>query len=930
MKLPPALLPIFLLSTLSAHAELAPALAAKLPPPAGRAVDFAKEIKPLFEAACIKCHAKGKDKGGLSIETREAFFKGGDTGAAAVAGKSAESLIVEAVSGLDPDTAMPKKGTKWTAEQVGLLRAWIDQGAAWPAGITFAKPVPENLHPREVALAARPSVHPIDDLLSRYFADKGVAFPNAVDDRTFARRVWLDVIGLLPTPEQLDAFLADTAADKRAKLVATLLADRSNYADHWLTFWNDLLRNDYKGTGFIDGGRKQITGWLHRALAENKPYDRFVAELVNPTLESEGFTRGIIWRGNVNAAMLPPMQAAQNVSQVFLGINLKCASCHDSFVNDWSLADAYGLAAVFADETLELIHCDKPTGKKAASRFLYPEIGALDAKAAKPERLKRLAEIITSPKDGRLARTIVNRLWARLLGRGLVEPLDDMEKPAWNRDLLDWLAEDLVAHGYDLKHTIGTICTSRAYQLPTVAGPREKEEFVFRGPLTRRLTAEQFSDALSALSGEWARLPSSLEFDFGASGIVGGLATPKWVWTGEPVELGPQRDALSAARALLDTAMKALTEAQARATAAFAQGGAAIGQARAALEPAVAAVTAAQQQLAAAAAPRPPVELGTNHVLPESDRHPVIFRKRVTLAKIPATAYATILASQDFQMRVNGQEAKSVLRDNFRNGRAAVFNLQPLLVAGENVIAVNVSSHTHKYVNASERIKYPGAITHLNRTSGFAFYLRCVLPDAADALQIVSDETWRVRRNPEGSWSPKTVFDEDWAMAQPLPPGVAPVDEGPGLEPITRQDFANIPVELGASLSPAVSTAAHAGKIRAALLAANPLQVALDRPNREIVIPARASTATTLQALELTNGTTLNATLQRTAKNSAAAAARDPGAWLDRTFRATLCRPPSPSEREIALSLLGAQPSPEALADFLWALVNLPEFQLIR
>ncbi len=930
MKLPSALLPIFLLSALFSHAELSPALAEKLPPPAARAVDFEKEIKPLLEVSCIKCHAKGKDKGGLSIETRETFFKGGDTGTAAVAGKSAQSLIVEAVSGLDPETAMPKKGTKWTAEQVGLLRAWIDQGATWPAGITFAKPPPENLHPRTVTLPERPSVHPVDDLLSRYFAEKGVAFPNAVDDRVFARRVWLDVVGLLPSPEQLAAFLADTAGDKRAKLVAALLADKSNYADHWLTFWNDLLRNDYRGAGFIDGGRKQITGWLHRALVENKPYDRFVAELVNPTLESEGFTQGIIWRGNVNASMLPPMQAAQNISQVFLGVNLKCASCHDSFVNDWSLADAYGLAAIYADDTLELIHCDKPTGKKAMSRFLYPEIGALDGKVAKPERLKRLAEIITSPQDGRLARTIVNRLWARLMGRGLVEPLDDMEKPAWSRDLLDWLAEDLVAHRYDLKHTIQMICTSRTYQLPTVEGPGEKEEFVFRGPLTRRLTAEQFSDALSALGGEWARLPSSLEFDFAASGIVGSLQMPKWVWTNEPVELGPQRTALKEARTQLDAATKTLTEAQARTTAAFAQGGAAIEQARAALEPAIAALAAAQQKLTAATAPRPPVVLGTNHVLPESDRHRVIFCKRITLEKIPTTAYATILASQNFSMRVNGQEAMSVLRDGFRSGLVAVFNLQPLLVAGENLIAVNVSSHTGKYVSSGEEDKYPGAHTHLNRTSGFAFYLHCVLPDVADALQIVSDETWRVRRNPEGVWGSTAVSEAEWATAQPLPPGVAPVDEGPGLDPITRKDYANIPVELGGSLSPAVSTVAHTGKIRASLRAANPLQVALDRPNREIVIPTRASAATTLQALELTNGTTLNTTLENIARNSAADATRDPGAWLERTYRSALCRPPSPTERKIALELLGAQPSPEVLADFLWSLVNLPEFQLIR
>src|SRR5436190_5479790 len=109
--------------------ELSPEQRAQLPPPANRPVDFVKDIQPLFEAACVKCHAKGKDKGGFSIETREAMLKGGDTGESAILGKSAESLMVHMVAGLDPDSIMPKKGTKWTPEQIGLLRAWIDQNA---------------------------------------------------------------------------------------------------------------------------------------------------------------------------------------------------------------------------------------------------------------------------------------------------------------------------------------------------------------------------------------------------------------------------------------------------------------------------------------------------------------------------------------------------------------------------------------------------------------------------------------------------------------------------------------------------------------------------------------------------------------------------------------------------------------------------------
>ena len=909
---------ITLLAALPPARGLTPAEIAKLPPPAQRTVDFAKDIKPLFEAACIKCHAKGKDKGGLSIETRESFLKGGDTGPAAVLGKSAESLIVDAVSGLDPDTAMPKKGTKWTAEQVGLLRAWIDQGAAWPGGITFAKPAPYNLHPRPVALPERPAVQPLDHLAGVYFAEQGVAFPAAVDDRTFARRVYLDLIGLLPTPEQIDAFLADVAPDKRATLVAALLADKKNYTENWLTFWNDLLRNDYKGAGFIDGGRKQITGWLYGALIDNKPYDKFVAELVNPTRESEGFSRGIIWRGNVNASMLPPMQAAQNVSQVFLGVNLKCASCHDSFINDWSLADAYGLAAIYSDEPLELVHCDKPTGKKSLPRFLYPEIGALDPKAAKPDRLKRLAEIITSPQDGRLARTLVNRVWAKLLGRGLVEPLDDMDKPAWSRDLLDWLAEDFIAHGYDVKHTIQTICTSHVYQLPAVEGPREKEQFVFRGPFTRRLSAEQMADAVSALTGEWASVPSSLEFYFGTEG----LAMPKWIWTNEPAELGPQRDAVRGAQHQVNEASKRIAETQKQADADPTDA------TRAALEAATAALNAAQAQLNAANEARPPRPAG--ELVPESERHRVVFRKSIELKSEPAEAYGVILASQGFTVKVNGVTARPIQRDGFRNGRIALLDLRALLVPGENEIAIEISSHTEKQMNDNERQKFPTSTTHLNAVSGLAFYLRSRQPGGTEAQEIVSDESWRVRRNPDGAWTSAEFSDADWASAQVLPKGVTPVDEGPGLEPIVRKDFANIPVELGSQLRPAVSTAGHAGNIRAALLAADPLQVALDRPNREVVVPVRASVATTLQALELTNGATLDGKLKRAASKFVKDAAAKPDAWIDRVFRHALSRPPAAGERKVLSEMLGDPVRTDGLADLLWALVNHPEFQLIN
>src|SRR6201999_2543926 len=148
--------------------------------------------------------------------------------------------------------------------------------------------------------------------------------PQPVSDRVFARRVYLDAIGLLPPTSELKAFEKSRNPDKRKMLVRELLSRKEAYAQNWLTFWNDLLRNDYRGTGYIDGGREQITQWLYQALVDNKPYDQFVAELVNPSAASEGFAKGIVWRGTVNASQMPQMQAAQNISQVFLGLNLKC------------------------------------------------------------------------------------------------------------------------------------------------------------------------------------------------------------------------------------------------------------------------------------------------------------------------------------------------------------------------------------------------------------------------------------------------------------------------------------------------------------------------------------------------------------------------------------------------------------------------------
>jgi hypothetical protein len=210
----------------------------------------------------------------------------------------------------------------------------------------------------------------------------------------------------------------------------------------------------------------------------------------------------------VNASQTAHMQAAQNTAQIFLGINLKCASCHDSFINRYKLRQSYGMAALFSQQgRLELVRCDVKTGNYTGPQLLYPELGTVPEDAPISDRHAAAARFFTDARNGRVARTIVNRYWQRLFGRGLVEPVDEMDNEPWNADLLDWLASDFTAHGSDLKYLLRLLMTSKAYQLPAAVSAEQAEKpYVFRGPRVRRLSAEQFADTVSAVTGEWRLL----------------------------------------------------------------------------------------------------------------------------------------------------------------------------------------------------------------------------------------------------------------------------------------------------------------------------------------------------------------------------------------------------------------------------------------
>ena len=499
-----------------------------------QAIDFSHEVVPILRKHCVECHGGREAKGSFSLNTRSLLVESGHIDLE----KAADSRLIELVGSTDADDQMPpKEKPRLTPEEIKILEKWIATDLAWEAGFSFAPQAYEPpLKPRRPDLppAIEGRENPIDRILDNWMVTNEVKRPARVDDAAFLRRVRLDLTGLLPDPAELDAFLADRATDKRARKAQALLEDRIAYADHWLSFYNDLLRNDYSGTGFITGGRKQISGWLYKTLVDNKPFDALARELIAPTNpESQGYIDGIRWRGEVSAGQTVEIQFAQSVSQSFLGINLKCASCHDSFIDRWKLDEAYGLAAIYSERTLDIHRCDKPVGRTAQASWLFPEMGQVDAKAPRTERLNQLAGLMTSTENGRFARTIANRLWYRMMGRGIVHPLDAMQTEPWNADLLDYLAVYLVDSKFDVKKLLALIADSEAYQSRSEVVREAKEAtYKYAGPRSRRLTAEQFIDAVWQITGT---APSKFDAPIFHSVVdkPGSGSNPpevKWIW----------------------------------------------------------------------------------------------------------------------------------------------------------------------------------------------------------------------------------------------------------------------------------------------------------------------------------------------------------------------------------------------------------------
>jgi hypothetical protein len=333
-------------------------------------------------------------------------------------------------------------------------------------------------------------------------------------DATYLRRAYLDVIGRLPSADESRQFLADTSPDKRARLVARLL-ERPEYADHWANKWVDLLRpNPYRvGIKAV----LNLDGWIRDAFRRNLPYDRFVYEIV--TARGSTFEQG---PATIFRDRREPEEIAPLVSQLFLGIRLECAKCHHHPFESWGQAQFYEFAAFFArigrkgtglsppiSGSEEIIYTAKSgsvkhplTGIVLGPRALYGSAAVSDDPDSDPR--EALARWMIAPENPYFARVIVNRVWAEIMGRGIVDPVDDLRatNPPSNGPLLDALADDFRRHGYDLKHLIGTILASSVYALSSEPNDRNVADTRnFSRHYRQRLRAEVLLDAISDVTG---------------------------------------------------------------------------------------------------------------------------------------------------------------------------------------------------------------------------------------------------------------------------------------------------------------------------------------------------------------------------------------------------------------------------------------------
>lgn len=357
------------------------------------------------------------------------------------------------------------------------------------------------------------SDHPIDKVFAATWKRMGVTPASLCDDATFQRRVSLDLIGTLPTPEETRAFVANRSPDKRGRLVDALL-ERPEYVDWWALRWGDLLRAHRRYLG--EKGLGSFNRWIRECVRENKPLDAMTRELLTAqgNLHANGQAAYFFVDEKVE-------DLAETTSQVFLGVRLQCARCHHHPNEVWSQQDYYGLAAFFTRlemkdsaarfggaKSVRATASENPNRRTAMAVPPRALGAAPDPLIADPRHF--LADWITRKDNPYFARNFANRMWGAMFGRGLVDPVDDLRatNPAVVPEALDLAAARLVESNFDTKQLLRWLCATRVYQLDCDLNPRlDREGRLFAHRAPRRISAEALLDAINQVAGTVEAFP---------------------------------------------------------------------------------------------------------------------------------------------------------------------------------------------------------------------------------------------------------------------------------------------------------------------------------------------------------------------------------------------------------------------------------------
>lgn len=364
----------------------------------------------------------------------------------------------------------------------------------------------------------------VDGFVNAKLQQAGVQPAEGLSDLAFLRRATLDTTGLIPTPEAVRTFLQDSPAKRRENAIRRLLDDPS-WADHWVSYWQDvlaenpgILKPDLNNTG-------PFRWWMHQSFADNIPFDRFVSELVQ--MEGSKTLGGPASFGLATLNDAPMAAKADILGQAFLGQKMSCARCHDAPFHPFKQKDLFAMSAMLAGKPVVLpVTSTVPQGeggrKPAVTSALKPgetiapewpfaklaaHADTSDLPAAGPVETRReLAAYLISPENERFAQVVTNRVWKRYMGVGIVEPADDWTRgKASHPELLAYLGREFMASGYDMKHLAKLILSSQAYQRKAVGLPAEQmsaSKRLFAGPAHRNLTAEQLVDSLHLAAGK--------------------------------------------------------------------------------------------------------------------------------------------------------------------------------------------------------------------------------------------------------------------------------------------------------------------------------------------------------------------------------------------------------------------------------------------